>query len=241
MTPEVCQTVPLRSGLMHNARGTGGVFIAVLLVQACAQGKSARDAGANARAHPDAGAESDSGTQKVAGDAAVQRDADQQNCVLDSSYTLDAGHGVNPKRETIRLSPSGDIIFERYDNYGTKLLESCAASLPACGDPKLIDGVDLQKDFSAADVQNALAAARTQFFGHLASDGPVLTVTRGDGHTLGLDLSDGRDCSPASASCNPMPEAIKSLLADLEALSAWVPSTCAQHDASVDAGDADGG
>jgi len=241
MTFTVCHTVPALRHSWWTARIASYGIIAGSLA-ACTHAQLARDAGTADGAHRDASNRFDGGTRDAVADGTGQPDDRRQRCVLERSYTVTFGHGVNPRREVMRLQAADAIVFEHYDNYGTKLVDSCTAELPACGDPNLVDGGDLQGDLSADDVQLALAGPKPQGFGRTGTaDGDAMTIVRDDGHEVILDLTDGRNCSPASASCNPMPEGMKTLLADLETLSTWLISTCAARNTSVDAGESDGG
>ena len=109
-------------------------------------------------------------------------------------------------------APALTYVHARTDTAGATA--SCSPSLPACGDPDIVDLSNISVDLQDPIVHELLANPGPQpvVLGAIAS--PALSVRRGTGPGLVI----GGDCDGSKAACNAIPDGVRRLAYDLREL-----------------------
>ena len=126
------------------------------------------------------------------------------------------------------LSPATSFHYRGETPYlddGGVSYQTCDPPLPACDDPSRIDVSDVEAAIAHPDVQAALVATTTSWYGSRiagpSGGAPWLDFQRSDppgGFRAGGAIGAAADCPTPSATCVPTPPGIRALVALLRAL-----------------------
>lgn len=137
------------------------------------------------------------------------------SCAFASTYTIIDGGGLVVMLDTATLSPPAAFRYERQFFRQDAGNLSCAPALPACRDSTRVDVSDVEAAIAHPDVQAALAMTTMPIYGDRGiADGPSFNFRRADNR----GFSAGIACSPASATCTPIPAGVATLAQVIRAI-----------------------
>jgi len=128
-------------------------------------------------------------------------------CAFSATYSFTDGGGNPIYLPKTTLSPPAMFQFHQQDG-PTGPTTDCTPALPSCGSTA-IDVSDIEAALANADVQAALAATTSPYYGDRGlADGPALALSR----STGGGFAAGAECNVTSTTCTPTPAGIRTLV-----------------------------
>jgi hypothetical protein len=161
----------------------------------------------------------DGGNQDVASNDGASGGPAGGTCALAETYRFGPAGGLMVLQGESTLSPPDHYRHVRMIHVSDGLrITECSPALAACGAEDVISLLDITRDLADADVRAAFAMSTPPFYGvdTRPVDGPVYSVTRGDGRGLVV----GGPCGPPAVDCRAIPRGVQALVDQLRMLDA---------------------